>query len=368
MPEKLKELFFTTSFVDQLGGAIEQVYPGFDKDKFKSLVFDGTFEGKELKAQMRHITHALHETLPDDYSEAVRILKLVAPYFRSFDGMVFSDYVGCYGLHDWGLSLPALAFFTKHISAEYAIRPFLAQDAQRALAYLSAWADDENEHVRRLASEGCRPKLPWGMALPAFKKDPSLILPILEKLKNDESESVRRSVANNLNDISKDHPELVLDICERWYGHTGNTDEIIKHACRGLLKAGNKRAMRLFGFADPTRVRVENFALNRETLFIGEDQHFTFDLRVDTDEPCKVRLEFAVHYAKPRGKSSRKIFQIGEATFEPGRHVISKKRSFADQSTRKHYPGEHRISIIVNGVEMAKASFQLRDKPSNQVS
>jgi len=343
MPEKLKDLFFTTSFVNELGHAIQQVYPDFDNEKLNSLVFHETFEAKELKEQMRHITHCLYETLP-------------------------KDYVGCYGLDEWGLSLPALAFLTKSISAEYAIRPFLARDPQRAMEYVNAWPEDENEHVRRLASEGCRPRLPWGMALPAFKKDPSPILPILEKLKNDESESVRKSVANNLNDISKDHPELVLDICERWHGQTKNTDWIVKHACRGLLKAGNKRALLLFGFADPRHLGVEDLTLDldKETLFIGEELRFTFQLTVDTDQPCKARLEFAVHYVKPSGRSSRKVFQIREASFDPGSHLISKKRSFADQSTRKHYPGEHQISIIVNGVEMAKAPFELKENASDQ--
>ncbi len=366
MPEKLKDLFFTASFVDELGDAIRQVHPGFDKERFDGLLFDGAFEARELKEKMRHITRCIYETLPKDYAEALEILTEVAPSFRSFDGMVFSDYVGCYGLNDWDLSLPALAFFTKYISAEYAIRPFLAQDPDRAVECMREWAEDENDQVRRLASEGCRPRLPWGMALPAFKDDPGPILSILEILKADGSESVRKSVANNLNDISKDHPELVLDICERWYGDNENTDWIVKHACRGLLKAGNKRAMRLFGFADPKHIKVENLTLDKETLLIGEDQRFTFELRVDTEEPREVRLEFAVLYATPRGKPSRKVFQLKEATFDPGLHAISKKRTFADQSTRKHYPGEHHISIIVNGVEMAHAAFELQENASNE--
>lgn len=366
MTEKLKDLFFTTSFVSRLGHAIQRVQPEFDKEQFTGLVQDGTLETRELKGRMRHITRCLHETLPKDYSEALEALIKVAPSFPSFDGMVFSDYVGCYGLDDWELSLPALAFFTKYISAEYAIRPFLAQDPERAMEYLTAWAEDENHDVRRLASEGCRPRLPWGMGLPAFKEDPSPIPPILEKLKDDESEFVRRSVANNLNDISKDHPELVLDICERWYGHNKNTDWIVKRACRGMLKAGNKRALLLFGFADLAHISVKNLRLDRETLSIGEELRFTFELSVDAREACKARLEFAIDYAKPKGRSSRKVFQIKEASFEPGAHTVSKKRSFADQSSRKHHAGEHQISIIVNGAEVAKASFELMDNAPDQ--
>jgi 3-methyladenine DNA glycosylase AlkC len=227
------------------------------------------------------------------------------------------------------------------------------------MRYLHTWAADQNHHVRRLVSEGCRPRLPWGMALPQFKKDPSPVLPILEELKNDESDYVRKSVANNLNEISKDHPDLVLDICERWYGQTANTDWTVKHACRTMLKAGNRRAMHLFGFADTANVTVHNLTLDRRTLSVGEELNFTFELRVDTEEACRVRLEYAVQYARPEGKVSRKIFQIKEETFDPGTHVVSKKLSLADQSTRKHYPGQHQISIVVNGVEMAKEAFEL---------
>jgi 3-methyladenine DNA glycosylase AlkC len=362
MPDKLKDLFFTASFVAQLGDAIQRVVPDFDRDKFSNLVFDASWESRELKERMRHVTECLHETLDKDYPQALEVLIGIAPSFSGFDTMVFPDYVERYGLDRWDLSLPALAFFTTLCSSEYAIRPFLAHDPERAMEHLYAWAEHENHHVRRLASEGCRPRLPWGIALTSFKKDPSPILPVLEKLKDDPSEYVRKSVANNLNDISKDHPELVLDVCERWHGQTANTDWIIKHACRGLLKSGNRRAMHLFGFADTENVTVSNLTFDRCTLSVGEELPFTFELRVDSEEACRVRLEYAVEYARPEGKVSRKVFQIKEESFAPGTHVISRKLTLADQSTRKHYPGQHRITIIVNGVGMAEAAFELTDE------
>jgi 3-methyladenine DNA glycosylase AlkC len=362
MPEKLKDLFFTESSIGQFGETIKQAYPAFDQKKFTALVFDADWDNKELKQKMRHVTRCLHETLPTEYPEALAILLEVAPSAKSFEAMVLPDYVECYGLDDWDRSLPALAFFTRFASSEFAIRPFIAQDAERAMEYLYVWAEDDNHHVRRLASEGCRPQLPWAMALPIFKEDPTLILPVLEKLKADESEYVRKSVANNLNGISKDHPDLVLDICERWYGQDSGTDWIVKHACRTMLKAGNRRAMLLFGFADPTNVCVEDLTLETERPAIGDELPFTFDLKVDTAEPCKVRLEYAVQYVRAKGKVSRKVFQIREDTFEPGSHAISRKLFLVDQSTRKHHPGEHEISIFVNGVEKAKATFQLTDR------
>ena len=359
MPEKLKDLFFTASFVADLGEALHRVFPEFDRDKFTRLVFDASWESRELKERMRHVTECLHETLDKEYPEALEILIGIAPSFSGFDTMVFPDYVERYGLDRWELSLPALALFTPLCSSEFAIRPFLDQDPETAMRYLYTWAEDQNHHVRRLASEGCRPRLPWGMTLPQFKKDPTPVLPILEKLKNDESDYVRKSVANNLNEISKDHPQLVLDICERWYGQTANTDWIVKHACRTMLKAGNQRAMHLFGLGETENVSVLNLTLDRRALSIGEELPFTFELRVDTAEACRVRLEYAVQYARPEGKVSRKVFQIKEETFEPGTHLVSRKLSLADQSTRRHYPGQHRISIFVNGAEMASSDFDL---------
>lgn len=365
MPEKLKDLFFSSSFVERLGAAIEQVYPAFDQAKFTGLVFDDRWETRELKEKMRHISRCLHAVLPGHYPEALPILTRVAPLFNGFDAMVFPDYVECYGLEHWDLSLPALALFTQQASSEFAIRPFLAQDPRRAMAYLAAWAEDKNHHVRRLASEGCRPRLPWAMALPAFKEDPSLVLPILEKLKDDESEFVRKSVANNLNDISKDHPELVLDLCERWYGASKNTDWIVKHACRTLLKAGNERALRLFDFSAPADIRVEKLTLDKKELWIGSDLRFSFELRVAGDEPGRVRLEYKIDYTKATGRLSPKIFQLREANFNPGSHHISRKHSFQNRSTRKHFPGQHRLAIIVNGIEKARASFELAEPPDD---
>jgi 3-methyladenine DNA glycosylase AlkC len=364
MAHSLKDHYFSRDFTERLADAVQGVYPGFNGERFIGLVHDGEWSERELKSRMRHLSRCLHATLPEDYPTALDVLKQVAPSLEGLQAMVLPDYVECYGLEHWELSLPALAYFTTFGSSEFAVRPFLARDASRAMATVRAWAKDENEHVRRLASEGCRPQLPWAMDLPAFKEDPGPILPVLETLKDDPSAYVRKSVANNLNGISKDHPDLVLDICERWVGHSKERDWIVKHACRTMLKAGNRRALLLFGFADPTHLHVEHLALDRERLAIGEAVQVTFDLRVEGEAPSKVRLELGVTYRKARGNRSRKIFQMGEATYEPGRHRISRRHSFQDRSTRKHHPGEHRLSIVVNGVEKANVSFQLEENRS----
>jgi len=359
MAEKLKNLFFTETFLNSLGKEIQSVYPEFDKKQFLALIYIPAWENMELKERMRHISECLHQTLPE-YSEALQILEKIAPRFKGFNAMVFPDFVEKYGLDHREISLRALGFFTKQCSSEFAIRPFLMRNLHKTMEQMSLWAGDEDPMVRRLASEGCRPRLPWAMSLPELKKDPRPILPILEKLKDDDSESVRRSVANNLNDISKDHPHLVLEICQRWYGKSENVDKLIKHACRDMLKSGNKNALILFGFADPKPVLIENLRLEKNTVFIGDDIKFSFDLKIEHKKKQKLRLEYLVYYVKANGKQSPKIFQIREGLFKPGLHNIQKKHSFQDFSTRKHYPGQHYISIIVNGERKAEISVELK--------
>jgi 3-methyladenine DNA glycosylase AlkC len=359
MPEKLKDVLFSLDSLQGLADAIAAVDPHFDRLAFLRLVQSGGWEERELKDRMHHVTRCLHQMLPADYPAALDILIKVAPSLRGFYPLVCSDYVECYGLEHWDLSMPALAFFTRFGSSEFAVRPFIARDPARAMAILATWSGDPNPQVRRLASEGCRPTLPWGMDLPVFRQDPAPIVPILEKLKDDESEYVRKSVANNLNAISKDHPDLALDIAERWHGHSPRTDWIVRHALRTLLKAGNRRALALFGVAEQGRARVDGLALDRDTLAIGEELRYHFTLHVDGQERCQVRLELAVDYVKSRGQLSRKVFQIREGLFEPGSHVITRQFSFANCSTRRHYPGRHHLTIIVNGAEMATAAVQL---------
>lgn len=360
MPEKLKNIFFTPTSLFDMADALERFYPKFDKKQFLSLVRGDGFDGKELKAKMRHVTECLKQTLPKSYKRSIHILKKAAPYITGFKAMCLPDYVEMYGLDDWETSLDAMALFTKYSSSEFAIRPFIIQDSKRAMAFLEKLAGDENENVRRFASEGCRPRLPWAMALPAFKKNPLPILPILEKLRGDGSEFVRRSVANNLNDISKDHPKLLLNICGKWHGKSKNTDRVVKHACRTLLKAGNRRAMLLFGFGDPKSIHVEKLKLDKKNLSIGDKVQFTFLLKTNTKKTSKVRLEYAVYFAKARGNVTKKVFQITENTFSPGEHRFARKHAFADMSTRKHHPGEHHIAVIVNGVEKAKETLVLK--------
>lgn len=359
MPEKLKNLFFTEDSINNFANSIEKHFPEFDKQKFLNLIDDDSWKNLELKAKMRHTTKCLYKTLPADYLEALTILIKAAPEIKGFEAMTLPDYVEVYGLNNWEPSLNALGQFTKYSSSEFAIRPYLDKNPELTIFYMNKWAEHEHENVRRFASEGCRPRLPWAMILPKFIVDPKPVLKVLEKLKNDPSEFVRKSVANNLNDISKDHPDLVMDVCTRWYSYSDQTNWIVKHACRTLLKQGNTKAMRLFGFGDPANLEINNLKLDKKKLKIGEAVYFSFDLENLEKKECKVRLEYVMDFMKANGKHSKKVFQIIEKNYPPGNHTIKRKHSFENLSTRKHYPGKHIILIIVNGIKKSECKFEL---------
>lgn len=360
MAELLKHRY-NQSFFQQLINDFAKHHQDFKANDFLDLIYSDGWEDKELKDRMRHISLKLQKHLQLPYAQTIALFKKVISETEgtSFERMFFPDYVEVFGMEELELSLDALAHFTPYASSEFAIRPFIKRYPERLMQQLQQWAEHPNFHVRRLASEGCRPRLPWAMALPAFKANPEPILPILEKLKADPEDYVRRSVANNLNDISKDHPTLALEIAEKWHGKNNHTNWVVKHACRGLLKQGHTRALVLFGFSDPSDIEVSRLRMDQTKIAIGEAAQFQFQLKNKASFRSKLRLEYLIHFVKKNGTTSPKVFQITENYFEPGIHDFSKKQSFHDLTTRKHHPGQHRLAIIVNGREMASLSFEL---------
>ena len=352
---------YNQEYIGKISDAIFSVYSGFDKNRFHCKIFDDKWHNKELKARMCHISEVLRVLLPNDYEKAVTILMEATPKMKEvskhsgFLNMFCPDFVENYGLDSWELSMQALKEFTKYSSSEFAIRLFIKKDQDRAMKQMQKWTKSENYHVRRLASEGCRPRLPWAIALNEFKKDPALILPILEALKDDESQYVRRSVANNLNDIAKDNPRIVIDIAKKWLGENEKRDKLLKHACRTLLKAGNQEVLAIFGYDGD--IEVKEFKVHAEKIKIGEN--LVFELTVDVKKPAKIRLEYAIYYLKLNKKHSAKVFQIKEGFVKKGEIFLSKKHSLRQMTTRKHYAGEHLLSLIINGKEQKKLSFFL---------
>lgn len=364
MPELMKDKYYNYHSIYELALRIKAVYHSFQDSDFVNDIMDETWDVLELKGRMRQIAINLGRYLPTDYESALGIIdQVVAGYPEGFHDnalIYFPDFVEVYGRDEchWNLSIAALERYTQYSTAEFAVRSFIIDYEERMMAQMYVWAKHKNEHVRRLASEGCRPALPWGQALTRFKKDPSPILGILEQLKADPSLYVRKSVANNLNDISKTHPDLVVKTAMDWYGKNEYTDWIVKHGCRTLLKKGNRDVLGIFGIADAGSVDVYDFALGAASVPIGKDMIFSFKIRVK--KATKVRLEYGVYYVKANGGQNRKVFQISEASFMANQEkTYIKTHSFADLSTRKHYPGTHSLALIVNGTEQGKLDFEV---------
>ena len=357
MPELLKNMYNRESLYE-VAVAIQSVYNSFKVDEFIKSTMDETWNNLELKARCRKISMSLGMYLPEDYKEALSILeKSVTGFYFAF---FFPDFVEVYGQDDinWDLSISALERNTEYWSSEFAVRAFIIKDEERMMAQMRKWSKHKSEHVRRLASEGCRPQLPWGQAISKFKKDPTPVLPILEQLKTDTSTYVQKSVANNLNDISKTHPDLVISIAKDWYGKNKSTNWIVKHGCRTLLKKGNRDVLALFGYDDTTSINIQDFTLETTSISIGENLTFSFNILAK--KATKTRLEYGIDYVKSNGKRNRKIFKISEVSLkENEKKSYMKKHSFADVSVRKHYPGIHSIAIIINGIEKDKLDFEL---------
>ncbi len=363
MPEAFKDMFFQRPFFDDLVAALRAAYPEFDADAFLARIFDDRWNTRALKDKMRYATLTLHDFLPADYRTALALLRRIAPALdrHGFEKMIFPDFVEVYGLDDWDVSLPALEQFTQQMSAEYAVRPFIVRDQSRMMAQMFAWAHHPSDSVRRLASEGSRPRLPWGMSLPALKADPGPILPILDALKNDPSEDVRRSVANNLNDISKDNPAVVLGVLRRWQADpTPEMQKIINHALRTLIKAGHPAALDLLGFSAGAAVAVKNMTVEPAAIMVGDSITFAFEIESTADTPQDLVIDYVVHLVRARGQTTPKVFKLTKRTIAPGETIrISKKHSFAPVTTRRYYPGEHAVEIQINGAQFERRSFAL---------
>jgi 3-methyladenine DNA glycosylase AlkC len=365
MSTLLKDLY-SPAFYKSFTNVLAQVLPALDKERFMNSIFNETFADKELKDRMRHTAKVLHQFFPKEFAQAATLIKQLIIRLRNngikestIEYMFLPDYIETYGLNDFECAVNAIELVTQFTSCEFAVRSFILKYGDRMMQQMQTWSLHENEKVRRLASEGARPRLPWAMAIPALKKDPTPILPIVENLKNDPSEFVRRSVANNLNDIAKDHPDLVIHIATKWKGISKETDAIIKHGCRTLLKQGHTAILNHYGLQSEN-ITLTDFAIATPTVSIGHDLVFSFSLINQNKSSQLVRLEYAVYYKRQNGQLSKKVFKISEKQYQPSEKVIVQRRqSFKPITTRRFYIGQHQLSIIVNGEEKAVKTFEL---------
>ena len=356
--------------LERIASALTTAWPAFPRARFLRAAREG-LDTLELKQRVHHVIEALRATLPADFREQAAILGRVRDHWdagnsadplRGFAAWPVIDLVAVTGIDHPDLALDTLRRLTPMFSAEFAIRPFLAADWARCAKHLLRWTEDEDKHVRRLASEGSRPRLPWGMRLAHLVRDPRPTLPLLERLRDDPEDYVRRSVANHLNDIGKDHPELVVEICGRWARKAPpGRAWIIRHATRSLVKAGHTGAMALHGAEAGAKVRVERFASAEKSITVGGRQTLSFALASDSSKPQRLILDFAVHYRKADGSARPKVFKWAVVELAPGERIERNKTlSFKMITTRRFYPGMHRVELLVNGRAVAETDFRLR--------
>lgn len=358
MAEQLKNIY-TQKYISNLANKIKINYDNFDKESFINSIFDKSWDELELKARMRHIVICLNQYLPISYENQLEILKETSKDFSSYEAMFFQDFVEVYGLDDFENSIKALEIFTIDSSSEFAIRQFILKYEDKTMAQMKVWAKSKNEHIRRLSCEGCRPRLPWAIALPKFKQNPSKVLEIIELLKHDKSKYVQKSVANNLNDISKDNPHLVIDFVRKNLGISKELDWICKHGSRTLLKKSNEEILELFNLGKSNHVNITNFDYDKEVK-LNDSLSFSFEL-VSQEVLGELRIEYEIDYLKSNGSHNKKRFMVSQNYINSKTKTFFKKQQFKNLTTRKHYLGKHYLTIIINGKEFIKKEFILND-------
>jgi len=373
MPEPFKNLF-NAPIIAGMGDHFLKAWPELDRDAF---VRDATnnLDALELKARSEQITQAMHKHLPDEFTHAGEVmlasltpedgsdLSNIPVNKKGISGwavMPMAHYVGLYGMKHFALSMTLLRAMTIRSSSEFGIRFFLLEKQEETLAVLMDWTKDENEHVRRLVSEGSRPRLPWAMRLPAFMEKPALILPLLEALKDDPSEYVRRSVANNLNDIAKDHPDRVADLAGKWLSSASkNRQKLVRHACRTLIKQGHQTTLKALGYARP-KISLEHLQVKTPVVRFGETLLFEIALFSKAKQTQNLIIDYIIHHQKANGHTTPKVFKWKTLTLHAGAvHRANKQHPFKKITTRVYYPGEHRLEIVVNGERQGSVDFEL---------
>ncbi len=367
MAEPLKN-FFDKRLVDRIASNLQAVHPAFDAPAFTKLAVRDLAR-MELMPRARHISTALHEILPRDYAEAAGVIEasLAAPAsteggaMASFYYLPFTEFVAAYGLHDRTTSFKLLYELTKRFTAEFAIRPFLEEHTEETLSVLRVWSRDPHPHVRRLVSEGTRLRLPWAPRLRIFESDPQPIVELLEVLKDDPELYVRRSVANNLNDIMKSHPALALDVCRCWQEDcTPERSWVIAHALRYAVKHGDTRALALLGHGAKARVGIADLRVTPRRARVGGAVEIAFQVRSTARTAQELMIDLRVHYAKKDGGTRLKVFKLSRVTLPAGNAVALRKRlSLQQLTTRKHYPGRHRVEALINGAAFELGHFHV---------
>ena len=383
MAEPLKNNF-GPDVVHRIADAVKAVHPSFDAKGFTKQSLQG-FDDLELTPRAHQIADALGDFLPDDRGQALEILiDSFGPELENCDpdnaqptgdpeidenpmsGFVYMPhgyFIAKFGNDHFDQAMRANYELTKRFTAEFSVRAQLEHHTQDALALLTTWASDEHVHVRRLVSEGTRPRLPWASRLRKFQDDPAPVIALLELLKDDPVEYVRRSVANNLNDIAKDHPDLVVKIAKRWWKDGDhNRRRLVRHGLRTLIKAGDPGALDVLGYGPNSPARIATSTITPQTLSIGDKIKIEVSIENPSKKPCGALVDLQVHFVKANGSTSAKVFKGGEYEIEPGETAqLRKTISVAQRTTRTHYAGWHAVDALINGTAHPIDGFALND-------
>lgn len=347
---------------------ISAVWPEFRARPFVTDALRG-YDALELMDRGRHIARVLRRHLPDDYPKALAILmRSVGERPKKTDGdggmasffyLPHTCFVAEFGLDHFEESMQAQYVLTQRFTAEFSIRPFIERYERESLTLLRSWTRDPNVHVRRLVSEGTRPRLPWAGRLRRLQQDPTPVLELLELLKDDPELFVRRSVANSLNDIGKDHPDVLVAVAKRWLVDASDERRaLVRHALRSLVKQGHPGALKLLGFGRQADVAIANVRIGPKRAPMGGRVTIAFDLRSTGPRTQRVLVDLRIHFVKAAGRTSAKVFKLRAMDLAPGATVACRKTiSLADLTTRQHYPGRHVVDALVNGRVEPLGSF-----------
>lgn len=352
---------------------LERHYPAFDRPSFEQSVL-AEILNLELKQRAQLIADHLHLVLPRDFKERRRILTaMLAPEehggidrssgedgIRGWGMLPLTMVVGQHCLDDFEDALLLLKEMTKRATAEFDVRSFLAADQERALAIMSDWVQDPSLHVRRLVSEGTRPRLPWGMQLKRLMADPSPTIPLLEALRDDPEEYVRRSVANHLNDIAKDNPDLIARLAVDWMQDAGKERrKLVRHACRTLIKQGHPIALRAFGLGPP-ELELTRLFVETPKVEYGKALEFSATIQSTANTPQQLIIDYVVHFKKANGRLAPKVFKWSKATLEPGTGLtLARRHPIRPITTRVYYGGGQALSLRINGKDFGHSEFEL---------
>ncbi|MCF6235590.1 MAG: DNA alkylation repair protein [Gammaproteobacteria bacterium] len=368
---------FNTKIIKGMAEHFLSAWPEFDRVGFVETATHH-LDALELKERSNQIAEAMAQYLPCNFEKSGEIILAsltpdddgdISGITVTSDGiagwaiMPMTHYVGLHGADNLELAMNLLKELTKRFTSEFGIRFLLQEKQDETLEILNQWTNDKSRHVRRLVSEGTRPRLPWAMQLSAFVKDPTPLLPLLEALKDDSEEYVRRSVANSLNDIAKDHPDLVAEIAEGWLLDANKAREkLVRHACRTLIKQGHKKALKALGYGQPN-VKLNHLVVLTPTVDFGQKLIFELSLTSMSQNAQPLIIDYIIHHKKANGEMTPKVFKWKNITLHPEKTItVQKKHAIKKVTTRVYYPGEHRIEIMVNGVSQAITDFELRIK------